>query len=113
MPICTRSGSARSASGSSGTFPNIQFLVTTHSPIICQAADPNGLFVLPEPGSAVPPTPLTEQEYRRVIASRPDTILLTPAFGLQNTRSPQAVEGRVSWARLPSQAAGRRQAHPG
>ncbi|WP_295430877.1 AAA family ATPase [uncultured Thiodictyon sp.] len=33
-------------------FPNIQFLVTTHSPIICQAADPNGLFVLPEPGSS-------------------------------------------------------------
>lgn len=34
-----------------GHFPNIQFLVTTHSPIICQAADENGLFVLPEPGS--------------------------------------------------------------
>ncbi len=33
-----------------GHFPRIQFLVTTHSPIICQAADPNGLFVLPEPG---------------------------------------------------------------
>ena len=32
-------------------FPNIQFLVTTHSPLICQAADTNGLFVLPEPGS--------------------------------------------------------------
>ncbi len=28
-------------------FPNIQFLVTTHSPIICQAADPKGLFVCP------------------------------------------------------------------
>lgn len=81
-------------------FPNIQFLVTTHSPIICQAADPNGLFVLPEPGSGDQPHPLTDEEYRKVIASRPDTILLTSAFGLQNTRSPRAVEGRAKLAKL-------------
>ena len=81
-------------------FPNIQFLVTTHSPIICQAADPNGLFVLPEPGSGNEPHPLTDEEYRKVIASRPDTILLSSAFGLQNTRSPRAVEGRAEFAKL-------------
>lgn len=81
-------------------FPYIQFLVTTHSPIICQAADENGLFVLPEPGSSDPPRPLTTEEYQRVISSRPDTILLTPAFGLQNTRSPRAVEGRAALAKL-------------
>lgn len=81
-------------------FPNIQFLVTTHSPIICQAADPNGLFVLPEPGSGDRPHPLSPEEYDKVIASRPDTILLSPAFGLQNTRSPRAVEGRAAFARL-------------
>jgi len=67
-------------------FPKLQFLVTTHSPIICQAADPNGLFVLPEPGSELSPRALSVDDYNRVIASRPDTILLTPAFGLQNTR---------------------------
>ena len=81
-------------------FPKIQFLVTTHSPIICQAADPNGLFVLPEPGSAQEPRALSDEEYRRIIASRPDTILLTSAFGLQNTRSPRAVEARAAYARL-------------
>lgn len=81
-------------------FPNIQFLVTTHSPIICQAADPNGLFVLPEPGSGAIPRSLSDEEYRTVIASRPDTILLTPAFGLQNTRSPRAVEARAELAKL-------------
>ena len=81
-------------------FPKIQFLVTTHSPIICQAADPNGLFVLPEPGSDEAPRPLSQADYEKVIASRPDTILLTPAFGLQNTRSPRAVEGRAALARL-------------
>lgn len=83
-------------------FPNIQFLVTTHSPIICQAADDNGLFVLPEPGSDDEPHALTSAEHQRVIASRPDTILLTSAFGLQNTRSPLAVEGRATYARLMS-----------
>ena len=81
-------------------FPNIQFLVTTHSPIICQAANSNGLFVLPEPGSTDQPRALTQKEYETVIASRPDTILLTPAFGLQNTRSPRAVTGRAEFAKL-------------
>ena len=83
-----------------GHFPNIQFLVTTHSPIICQAADENGLFVLPEPGSGDAPRALTPDEYRKVISSRPDTILLTPAFNMQNTRSPRAVEGRAEYAKL-------------
>ncbi len=81
-------------------FPKIQFLVTTHSPIICQAADENGLFVLPEPGSDATPRALTADEYKTVISSRPDTILLTPAFNLQNTRSPRAVEGRAEYAKL-------------
>lgn len=81
-------------------FPNIQFLVTTHSPIICQAADPNGLFVLPEPGSKEGPRALKDEEYKKVIASRPDTILLTSAFGLQNTRSPKAVEARAQYSQL-------------
>lgn len=81
-------------------FPLIQFLVTTHSPIICQAADPNGLFVLPEPGSDREPHALSEEDYRKIIASRPDTILLTPAFGLDNTRSQQAVEARAEYSRL-------------
>lgn len=78
--------------------------MTTHSPIICQAADPNGLFVLPEPGSDAPPRALSTEEYRKVIASRPDTILLTSAFGLQNTRSPQAVESRAEYAKLQAKS---------
>lgn len=83
-------------------FPNIQFLVTSHSPLICQAADPNGLFVLPEPGSGQEARALTQEEYQKIIASRPDTILQSAAFGLQNTRSPQAVEARAGYAKLKS-----------
>ena len=81
-------------------FPRIQFIVTTHSPIICQAADPGGLFVLPEPGSDREPHALSNEDYRKIISSRPDTILLTPAFGLNNTRSPVAVEARAEYSRL-------------
>lgn len=81
-------------------FPKIQFLVTTHSPIICQAADENGLFHLPGPGSDRKPRALTKEEYWKVIASRPDTILRTPAFGMENTRSPRAVAARSEYSKL-------------
>jgi len=81
-------------------FPKIQFLVTSHSPLICQAADPNGLFVLSEPGSDDPPRALTQEEYQRVIASKSDEILRSPAFGLRNTRSPLAVEKRAQYSKL-------------
>lgn len=43
---------------------------------------------------------LTPEEYNEVISSRADTILRTPAFGLQNTRSPRAVTARATYARL-------------
>lgn len=81
-------------------FPFIQFIVTTHSPIICQAADTNGLFVLPEPGSDDKPRALTTEEYRVVVAAKSDTILRSSAFGLQNTRSPRAVEARAEYSAL-------------
>ena len=82
-------------------FPNVQFLVTSHSPIIVQAADPNGLFVLPEPGSEDEPRALTPEEYLKVITSRPDTILRSPAFGnMPNTRSEPMVEKRARYSRL-------------
>jgi energy-coupling factor transporter ATP-binding protein EcfA2 len=81
-------------------FPKLQFLVTTHSPLICQAADPNGVFKLPPPDSGVAPFALSKEDYEKVIKSKSDEILLSPAFGLQNTRSPQAVENRKRHASL-------------
>jgi predicted ATP-binding protein involved in virulence len=83
-----------------GHFPNIQFLVTTHSPLICQAADRNGIFVLPEPGSDEKPRQLSNEEYEKIIAAKSDTILLTSAFGLQNTRSELAVQSRERYSDL-------------
>jgi len=74
--------------------------VTTHSPLICQAADEQGIFSLPAPGSDDEPGPLSEEERREIISSRPDTILLTSAFGMQNTRAPRVVEGRAEFAKI-------------
>jgi len=86
-------------------FPKIQFLVTTHSPLICQAAFQKGLFVLPSPGSDEAPRQLTDEEYQTVITSRPDTILLSSLFGLQNTRSEPVVEARAEYAELEAKLA--------
>lgn len=81
-------------------FPNVQFLVTSHSPLVCQAADKNGLFVLPSRDSDEKPRRLTPEEYTEVIASRSDTILLGPAFGLESTRSEDIIKKRARYARL-------------
>ncbi len=79
-------------------FPKIQFIVTSHSPLICQAAD--AIFVLPAPASEEQPRRLTEQERLQVVAGKPDFILRSPAFGLENTASPEVVESKSEWADL-------------
>nr|MDQ2695876.1 AAA family ATPase [Pseudomonadota bacterium] len=73
-------------------FPKIQFIVTTHSPLVCQAADANGIFHLPPPASGEQPFRLTDEDYRKVIRSTADNIVLSPAFNLSHTRSPRAVQ---------------------
>lgn len=88
-------------------FPQVQFLVTTHSPIICQAADQQGIFYLPPPGSDMKPFQLSAEDYAEVVHSKPDTILLSPAFGLRHTRSPQTVAKRDRYSQLKAkQSAG-------
>jgi hypothetical protein len=80
-------------------FPRLQFIVTTHSPLVCPAADHGRIYHLPQPGHGVPFRLITE-DYNDVVAGKPDEILLTPAFGLAHTRSPQAVRARERHALL-------------
>jgi predicted ATP-binding protein involved in virulence len=65
-------------------FPKVQFIVTSHSPFIAQTASDRGLFVLRqgEEGGAVC---LTQPE-RSVKGWRVEQILLSPLFGLAETR---------------------------
>ncbi|HEV7495511.1 AAA family ATPase [Baekduia sp.] len=80
-------------------FPNVQFIVTTHSPLVCPAADYGRIYHLPQPGKGEA-FRLSTEDYNEVVAGKPDEILLTPAFGLQQTRSPRAVRARNRHALL-------------
>jgi hypothetical protein len=81
-------------------FPNIQFIVTTHSAMICQAADENMIYHLPPPGMVSEPSRITGPDYWKIVRSKPDVIYLSPAFGMNYTRSPRAVQARSRFAEL-------------
>jgi len=72
-------------------FPKIQFLVTTHSPLIVQAADPGGIYFLPAPGEHRKAHRFDQHEYERIVLGRAEKILLGEAFGLDYTRGDWAL----------------------
>ncbi|MFD4673556.1 AAA family ATPase [Lentzea sp. NPDC058450] len=76
-------------------FPNIQFIVTTHSPYICQAADPGGLIRLPGPEEQLPPHVVDQDLYERVVYGSGDDAVLTELFGLDSPYSAQAEQLRA------------------
>jgi predicted ATPase len=71
-------------------FPDIQFIVTTHSPYICQSADPGGLILLPSPGENRPPRVVDQDLYHRVIYGSGDDAILSELFGVDTPYSPAA-----------------------
>lgn len=71
-------------------FPGIQFIVSTHSPYVCQSADPGGLVRLPGPGEELAPYVLDEDLYQRIVYGSGDDAALTELFGLASVYSPQA-----------------------
>jgi predicted ATP-binding protein involved in virulence len=81
-------------------FPNIQFIVTTHSPFICQAADPCGLIRLPAPGENQPVEHVSEELYNTVVNGSIDDAVLTELFGLETPYSEPAERLREDVARL-------------
>ncbi|WP_228771502.1 AAA family ATPase [Actinokineospora iranica] len=71
-------------------FPNIQFIVTTHSPYICQAADPGGLIRLPGPDQQEPPVVVPQDLYDRIVFGSGDDAVLSDLFGLDTPYSEKA-----------------------
>lgn len=71
-------------------FPNVQFIVTTHSPYICQAADPGGLIRLAAPAEAEAPRVLDDDLHQRIVYGSGDDAALSELFGLASAYSPQA-----------------------
>jgi len=86
-------------------FPKIQFLVTTHSPFVCQAADVNGLIRLPPPGSRDKARLVSESTYRQVVNGSLDEAVLSELFGLEQPYSEQTVRLRERVAELEAAVA--------
>lgn len=97
-------------------FPNIQFLVTTHSPFVCQAASPRGLIRLPAPGEDRRIEHVSDDVFRSVVHGTVDDAVLTELFGLDHARSDRTearldemaeLEGRVLEGLATEQELGR------
>ncbi|MET1071386.1 MAG: AAA family ATPase [Umezawaea sp.] len=71
-------------------FPDIQFIVTTHSPYVCQAADPGGLIRLPGPTEDEPPRVVDQDLYERIVYGSGDDAILSELFGLDSPYSEEA-----------------------
>lgn len=68
-------------------FPNLQFIVTTHSPLICQAAEIGTVFRLPTPGTDEPGRFLEGTELERLLYGNILDAYSTGAFGDNVSRS--------------------------
>lgn len=71
-------------------FPNIQFIVTTHSPIICQAAEGGTVFKLPQPGTDEEARMIEGLELKRLVYGSVLDAYRTSAFDAEATQSESA-----------------------
>jgi hypothetical protein len=71
-------------------FPRVQFIVTTHSPYICQDADEGGLIRLPGPDEEDPPRVVSQDLYERIVYGSGDDAVLSELFGLETPYSEAA-----------------------
>jgi hypothetical protein len=81
-------------------FPRIQFIVTSHSPYICQAADPGGLIRLPSPEEERAPEAVDDALYHRIVYGSGEDAALSELFGLETPYSSLAEEQRARLVRL-------------
>jgi predicted ATPase len=78
-------------------FPKMQFIVTTHSPLVCQAADKGSVWKLPTPSTDEVCRRVTGQELNRLLYGNIIEAYSTNLFGLTTTRSE---EGKDKLQRL-------------
>ncbi|MCC6612753.1 MAG: AAA family ATPase [Anaerolineae bacterium] len=73
-------------------FPNIQFIIATHSPLVCQAAIKGSIWKLPRPGSEQVFHRVEEPELSRLLYGNVLDALGTGLFGSDVARSEPAKE---------------------
>jgi hypothetical protein len=81
-------------------FPKVQFIVTTHSPLICQAAERGSVWRLPIPGSKDVLERIEGVELKKLLYGDLVEAYDTELFGATSTRSASAKEKRTRLARL-------------
>ena len=80
-------------------FPQTQFLVTTHSPIVCRAARRGSIWLLPAPDSDEKPRRVTGSELDRLTDGNILDAYGTELFGANVTRSKRSKRNleRLAW----------------
>lgn len=84
-------------------FPKIQFVVTTHSPFICQAADEGGLIRLSPPWAGEyeqVAESLSGEVFNRVVNGTLDEAVVTELFGLDTVLSDDSQAARLRIAEI-------------
>ncbi len=81
-------------------FPRIQFIVTTHSPLVCRSAEKGTIWQLAAPGSGEESRQITGVEYDRLIYGNILDAYGTEVFGDNVTVSEVGFEKREELARL-------------
>ena len=81
-------------------FPNVQFIVSTHSPLICQSAEHGSIFLLPRAGTGGTGRMLKGDDFHRLVYGTVLDAYGTEAFGSEAaaTRSAesQKLHGRLA-----------------
>lgn len=85
-------------------FPKIQFIVTTHSPLVCHAAEHGTIFRLPTPGSDEEARMVTGLERDRLVFGSVLDAYGTELFGADISRSETAKEKQERLALLNQKA---------
>jgi energy-coupling factor transporter ATP-binding protein EcfA2 len=81
-------------------FPHVQFIVTTHSPLVCQAATEGSVWRLPRPGDSEPGGMVVGQDLDRLLYGNLLDAYSTGVFGLDSTRSEESQRKLVRLAQL-------------
>ncbi len=83
------------------TFPNIQFIVTTHSPLICQSAAGGTIWKIEHPASNVESRQMIGQDFNRLVFGNVLEAYSTEGFGFKTiTQSSDSTNKKLELARL-------------
>ena len=85
-------------------FPQLQFIVTTHSPLICRAAENGSIWRLSAPGSEIPSGEITGADKDRLIYGNILDAYSTDVFGENLERSENGFEKLKRYSYLSQKA---------